>query len=59
LARCGLPAPEAGFYELRDEVRNRCGDVSNPGDDEDHRDVSASAEDDRLGIPVRREDRIN
>ena len=58
----GLPAPEAGFYELRDEVRNLLRrSFPNPGDDVKIIEMfSASAEDDRLGIPVRREgDRIN
>jgi ubiquinone/menaquinone biosynthesis C-methylase UbiE len=58
----GLPAPEAGFYELRDEVRNLLRrSFPNPGDDVKIIAMfSASAEDDRLGIPVRREgDRIN
>jgi ubiquinone/menaquinone biosynthesis C-methylase UbiE len=58
----GLPAPEAGFYELRDEVRNLLRrSFPNPGDDVKIIEMfSASAEDDRMGIPVRREgDRIN
>ena len=58
----GLPAPEAGFYELRDEVRNLLRrSFPNPGDDVKIIEMfAASAEDDRLGIPVRREgDKIN
>jgi ubiquinone/menaquinone biosynthesis C-methylase UbiE len=57
----GLPAPDAGFYELRDEVRNLLArSFPNPGDDVKIIAMfSASAEDDRLGIPVRCEgDRI-
>jgi ubiquinone/menaquinone biosynthesis C-methylase UbiE len=58
----GLPAPQTGFYELRDEVRNLLRrSFPNPGDDAKIVEMfAASAEDDRLGIPVRREgDRIN
>jgi SAM-dependent methyltransferase len=58
----GLPAPEAGFYELRDEVRNLLRrSFPNPGDDLKIIGMfAASAEDDRMGIPVRREgDKIN
>ncbi len=58
----GLPAPEAGFYELRDEVRNLLRrSFPNPGDDLKIIEMfAASAEDDRMGIPVRREgDKIN
>ncbi len=58
----GLPAPQAGFYELRDEVRNLLRrSFPNPGDDAKIVEMFvASAEDDRLGIPVRREgERIN
>jgi hypothetical protein len=61
-ASVGLPTPEPGFYELRDEVRNLLRrSFPNPGDDVKIIAMfSASAEDDRLGIPVRREgDRIN
>jgi ubiquinone/menaquinone biosynthesis C-methylase UbiE len=57
----GLPAPQAGFYELRDDVRNLLRrSFPNPGDDVKIVEMfAASAEDDRLGIPVRREgDRI-
>jgi ubiquinone/menaquinone biosynthesis C-methylase UbiE len=58
----GLPAPQAGYYELRDEVRNLLRrSFPNPGDDEKIIEMfAASAEDDRLGIPVRRDgDTIN
>lgn len=58
----GLPAPKASFYELRDEVRNLLHrSFPNPGDDVKIIEMfAASAEDDRLGIPVRRDgDRIN
>ena len=50
----GLLAPEAGFYELRDEVRNLLRrSFPNPGDDVKIIEMfSTSAEDDRLGIPV-------
>ena len=58
----GLRAPQAGFYELRDEVRNLLRrSFPNPGDDVKIIEMfGASAEDDRMGIPVRREgDKIN
>jgi ubiquinone/menaquinone biosynthesis C-methylase UbiE len=58
----GLPAPQAFFYELRDEVRNLLRrSFPNPGDDVKIVEMfAASADDDRLGIPVRRDgDRIN
>jgi ubiquinone/menaquinone biosynthesis C-methylase UbiE len=58
----GLAAPQTGFYELRDEVPNLLRrSFPNPGDDVKIVEMfAASAEDDRLGIPVRREgDRIN
>jgi ubiquinone/menaquinone biosynthesis C-methylase UbiE len=58
----GLPAPQASFYELRDEVRNLLRrSFPNPGDDVKIIEMfAASAEDDRLGIPVRRDgDRID
>jgi ubiquinone/menaquinone biosynthesis C-methylase UbiE len=58
----GLADPQTGFYELRDEVRNLLRrSFPNPGDDVKIVEMfAASAEDDRLGIPVRREgDRIN
>jgi len=56
-AQAGLPEPKVTFYELRDEIRNLLGrSFPNPGDDvkiiEMYR---ASADDDRLGIPVRRD----
>jgi ubiquinone/menaquinone biosynthesis C-methylase UbiE len=53
----GLPAPRATFYELRDEIRNLLArSFPNPGDDLKIIPMfAASAEDDRLGIPVRRE----
>jgi ubiquinone/menaquinone biosynthesis C-methylase UbiE len=52
----GLPAPRASFYELRDEIRNLLArSFPNPGDDVKIVEMfAASAEDDRLGIPVRR-----
>ena len=51
----GLPEPRAGFYELRDEVKNLLArSFPNPGDDRKIVDLfAASIEDDRLGIPVR------
>jgi SAM-dependent methyltransferase len=58
----GLPEPQASFYELRDEVRNLLRrSFPNPGDDVKIMELfAASAEDDRLGIPVRRDgDRID
>jgi len=58
----GLPEPQATFYEARDEIRNLLArSFPNPGDDVKIIQIySASAEDDRLGIPVSREgDRIN
>ena len=54
-------AANATFYELRDEIRNLLArSFPNPGDDVKIIEMfAASAEDDRLGIPVRREgDRI-
>jgi ubiquinone/menaquinone biosynthesis C-methylase UbiE len=57
-----LPEPAASFYELRDEVRNLLRrSFPNPGDDVKIIELfAASAEDDRLGIPVRRDgDAIN
>jgi ubiquinone/menaquinone biosynthesis C-methylase UbiE len=57
----GLTAPRASFYELRDEIRNLLArSFPNPGDDAKIIEMfAASADDDRLGIPVRREgDRI-
>jgi ubiquinone/menaquinone biosynthesis C-methylase UbiE len=61
-AAAGLPAPTASFYELRDEVRNLLRrSFPNPGDDARIIEMfAASAEDDRLGIPVQRDgDRID
>src|SRR5579872_3793484 len=54
-SQAGLPAPRVTYYELRDEIRNLLGrSFPNPGDDikliEMYR---GSAQDDRLGIPVR------
>jgi len=51
----GLPAPKVEFYELRDEVENLLGrSFPNPGDDERIRQIfRASAQDNRLGIPIR------
>jgi len=53
----GLPEPQASYYELRDEVRNLLRrSFPNPGDEVKIVEMfAASAEDDRLGIPVRRE----
>jgi ubiquinone/menaquinone biosynthesis C-methylase UbiE len=53
----GLPEPRASFYELRDEIRNLLArSFPNPGDDVRIIEMYArSAEDDRLGIPVRRD----
>jgi ubiquinone/menaquinone biosynthesis C-methylase UbiE len=55
-AQAGLPAPAASFYELRDEIRNLLArSFPNPGDAEKIIAMfAASADDDRLGIPVRR-----
>lgn len=52
----GLSEPRVSFYELRDEIRNLLArSFPNPGDDVKLIDTyAASAEDDRLGIPVRR-----
>jgi SAM-dependent methyltransferase len=51
----GLPAPEASFYELRDEVHNLLArSFPEPGDDAKIIErFKASAADDRLGVPVR------
>jgi ubiquinone/menaquinone biosynthesis C-methylase UbiE len=60
--KAGLPEPRSSFYELRDEVRNLLRrSFPNPGDDVKIIEMfAASAEDDRLGIPVRRDgDRID
>jgi hypothetical protein len=53
----GLPEPCATFYELRDEIRNLLArSFPNPGDEVKIIEMfAASAGDDRLGIPVRRE----
>jgi ubiquinone/menaquinone biosynthesis C-methylase UbiE len=58
----GLSGPRSTFYELRDEIRNLLArSFPNPGDDARIIEIyAASAEDDRLGIPVRRAgDRID
>jgi ubiquinone/menaquinone biosynthesis C-methylase UbiE len=58
----GLPAPRRTAYELRDELENLLRrSFPNPGDADRIRDIfAASALDDRLGIPIRREeDRIH
>ena len=55
-------SPELTFYQLQDEIRNLLArSFPNPGDDVKMIEMyKASAEDDRLGIPVRRDgDRIN
>lgn len=54
--KAGLSEPRVSFYELRDEIRNLLArSFPNPGDDVKLIDTyAASAEDDRLGIPVRR-----
>jgi SAM-dependent methyltransferase len=60
--KADLPEPRSSFYELRDEVRNLLRrSFPNPGDDVKIIEMfAASAEDDRLGIPVRRDgDRID
>lgn len=56
-APAALPEPEASFYELGDEVDNLLArSFPNPGDDAKIVAMfAASAEDDRLGIPVQRE----
>jgi len=53
----GLPEPRVGFSELRDEVKNLLArSFPNPGDDREITAMfAASADDDRLGIPVRRD----
>ena len=50
----GLPEPRAAHYELRDELENLLRrSFPNPGDDEKIRAIfRASADDDRLGIPI-------
>lgn len=60
-AAAGL-TPELTFYQLQDEIRNLLArSFPNPGDDVKMIEMyKASAGDDRLGIPVRRDgDRIN
>jgi len=56
-AAVALPEPEASFYELGDDVDNLVArSFPNPGDDAKIIAMfAASAKDDRLGIPVRRE----
>ena len=57
-----LPEPSAAFYELRDEIRNLLArSFPNPGDDVKIIEMfAASAEDDRLGIPIQKiGDKIN
>jgi ubiquinone/menaquinone biosynthesis C-methylase UbiE len=53
----GLPEPRMTSYELRDELQNLLErSFPNPGDDDKIREIfAASASDDRLGIPIRRE----
>jgi ubiquinone/menaquinone biosynthesis C-methylase UbiE len=57
-AEAGLPSPRVTAYELRDELENLLArSFPNPGDADKIRALfCASIEDDRLGIPVRRED---
>jgi len=56
-AKAGLAEPQESFYELRDEVKNLLArSFPNPGDEVTIVDLFAAAiEDDRLGIPVRRD----
>ncbi len=51
----GLPEARIAFYELRDEVENLLDrSFPNPGDDDKIREIfRTSADDDRLGIPIR------
>ena len=53
----GLPEARVVFYELRDELENLLGrSFPNPGDDGKIREIfRASAQDDRLGIPIKLE----
>src|SRR4249920_376186 len=53
-----LPEPRATAYELRDELENLLRrSFPSPGDDQKIREIfAASALDDRLGIPVRRQE---
>ena len=55
--RAGLGEPRVAFSELRDEVRNLLArSFPNPGDEAEIVDMfAASAENDSLGIPVRRD----
>jgi ubiquinone/menaquinone biosynthesis C-methylase UbiE len=55
--RAGLGEPRVTFAELRDEVRNLLArSFPNPGDETEIVDMfAASADDDSLGIPVRRD----
>jgi len=57
-AYAALPAPRVSAYELRDELENLLGrSFPQAGDDDKIRTLfAASALDDRLGIPIRRED---
>jgi len=57
-ALAGLPAPRVTAYELRDELENLLArSFPNPGDEQQIRELfAASTHDDRLGIPVQRED---
>jgi ubiquinone/menaquinone biosynthesis C-methylase UbiE len=52
----GLGEPRVTHYELRDELKNLLArSFPNPGDDKKIIEIfAAAAEDDRLGIPVRR-----
>jgi ubiquinone/menaquinone biosynthesis C-methylase UbiE len=54
----GLPEPRTTAYELRDELENLLRrSFPNPGDDQKIREIfAASALDDRLGIPCRRQE---
>jgi ubiquinone/menaquinone biosynthesis C-methylase UbiE len=56
-AEAGLPEPRAAFYELRDKVENLLArSFPNPGDEARITEMFArAAEDDTLGIAVRRE----
>ena len=56
-AGAGLPPPRKTAYELRDELENLLGrSFPNPGDDDKIRALfAASEQDDRLGIPIRRD----
>jgi hypothetical protein len=53
----GLPEPRTTAYELRDELENLLArSFPSPGDDAKIREIfAASAADDRLGIPIRRD----